>query len=92
MELLTDHVYLDLLKRSTPMKLSVEKYFRFWTFHEIFMNHIKNMGWLTSLIFTKSGTYYNITKDFGQVKLETIETEFQVLELSTSPNDSIKKL
>ena len=50
------------------------------------------MGWLTSLVFTKSGTYYNIAKDFGQVQLETTKTEYQALELSTNPNNNIKKL
>ena len=58
----------------------------------MFMNHIKNMGWLTSLVFTESGTNYNIAKDFGQFKLETIETEYQALEISVSPNDNITKL
>ena len=56
----------------------------------MFMNDIKNMGWLTSLFFTKSGTDYNVAKDFGLIKLETIETEYQALELSTSPNNNIK--
>ena len=42
----------------------------------MFMNHIEDMGSLTYLVFTKSGTYYNIAKDFGQVKVETIETEY----------------
>ena len=56
------------------------------------MNHIKNMGWLTYIVSTKSVTDYIIAKDFGQVKLETIETEYQNLELSTSPNHNIKKL
>ena len=32
------------------------------------------MGWITSLIFTESGTDYNIAKYFVQVKIETIET------------------
>ena len=56
----------------------------------MFVNHIKNMGWLTSLVFTESGTDYNIAKDFGQFKLEMIETEYQDLELSTSPKRDIK--
>ena len=58
----------------------------------MFMNHIENMGWLASLVFTESVTGYNIAKDFGEIKLETIETECQDLELSTSPNDNIKKI
>ena len=56
------------------------------------MNHIENMGWITSLGFTKSGTDYNIAKDFGQVKIETIETDYQALEIATQPTDNIKKL
>ena len=82
----------DLMTRATPTKLSVEKDFRFWPFHEIFMNHIKNMGWITSLIFTESGTDYNITKDFGQFKIEALETDYQALEIATQPTDDIKKL
>ena len=62
------------MTREAPTKLSVKNSFRFWPFHEILMNHIKNMGWLKYLVFTKSGTYYNIAKYFGEVKLETIET------------------
>ena len=56
------------------------------------MNHIKNMGWITSLVFTESGTDYNIAKYFGQVKIETIETDYQALEIATQPTDNIKKL
>ena len=58
----------------------------------MFMNHIKNMGWITSLVFTKSGTDYNIANYFGQVRIETIETDYQDLEISTQPTDNIKKL
>ena len=69
----------DLMTRSAPTKLSVGKYFRFWPFHDMFMNHIKNMGWIISIIFTKSGTDYNIAKDFVKFRLETIETYYQAL-------------
>ena len=57
----------DLMTRVAPMKLSIKKDFRFWLFHELFMNRIKNMGWITSLVFIESGTYYNIANYFGQV-------------------------
>ena len=80
------------MTRSAPTKLSIEKDFRFWPFHEIFMNHIKDMSWLTSLVLTESGTDYNTAKYFGQVKLETIEAGYQALELSTSHNNNIKNL
>ena len=56
------------------------------------MNHVKNMGWITSLAFTKSGTNYNIAKDFLQVIIETIEKYYQALKISTFPTDNIKKL
>ena len=69
----------DIMTRAAPTKLSVEKYFRFWIFHEMFMNHIENMGWITSLVFTESGAYYNIAKYFGQVKTETIDKYYQAL-------------
>ena len=55
------------------------------------MNHIENMGWITSLVFTESGTNYNIAKDFGQVKIETIETDSQALEIATQPTNNIQK-
>ena len=45
----------------------------------MFMNNVKNMGWLTSLVFTESGIDYNIAKDFGQVKLDTIKKEYQAM-------------
>ena len=48
------------------------------------------MGWITSLVFTESGTDYNIAKDFVQVKIETIGTEYQALEVATQPTDNIK--
>ena len=82
----------DLMTRAAPIKLSVEKDFQFWPFHEMFMNHIENMGWITSLVFTESGTDYNIAKDFGQVKVETIETDYKALEVATQSTDNIKKL
>ena len=49
------------------------------------MNHIINMGWIISLVFTESGTDYNIAEDFGQVKIDTIETDYQALEIATQP-------
>ena len=82
----------DIMARAAPTKLSDEKDFRFWPFHETFMNHIENMGWITSLVFTESGIDYNIAKDFGQVRIETTETDYQALEISTQPTDNIKKL
>ena len=42
----------------------------------MFMNHIENMGYITSLVFPESGTYYNIAKDFEQVRIETIDTDY----------------
>ena len=80
------------MNRAAPTKLSVVKDFRFWTFHEMFMNRIKNMGWITSLVFIKSGTNYNIAKDFLQVIIETIEIDYQALEIATQPTDNIKKI
>ena len=62
----------DILTREAPTKLSVEKDFRFWPFYEMFMNHIKNMGWITSIVFTESGTDYSIAKDYGKVRIEAI--------------------
>ena len=80
------------MTRAAPTKISVEKDLRFWPLHEMFMNHIKNMGWITSLVFAESLTDYNIVKDFGQVKIETIEKDYQALVISTQPTDNIKKL
>ena len=80
----------DLMTRAAPTKLSVDKSFRFWPFHEMFMNHIENMGWITSLVFTESGTDYNIAKDFGQVRIQTIDTDYQALEIANQPTDNIK--
>ena len=58
----------------------------------MFMNYIKNMGWMTSLVFTESGTEYKIPKNFDQIKLETVKTNYKALELAIIPNDNIKKL
>ena len=80
------------MTRAAPTKLSIKKDFRFWTFHEMFMNHIKDIDWIKSPVFTKSATDYNIAKDFGQVRLDTIQTDYQALEISTLPTDNIKKL
>ena len=78
----------DLMTRAAPTKLSVEKDFRFWPFHE--MNHIENMGWITSLVLTESSTDYSIAKDFGRVRIDTIEIDDQDLEVSTQLTDNIK--
>ena len=75
----------DIMTRAAPTKLSVEKDFRFWPFHEMFMNHIENMGWITSLVFTESGTDYNIANYFGKVRIETVETDYQALKIVTQP-------
>ena len=56
------------------------------------MNNIKNTGWLKYLVLTESGTDYNIANDFGKVQLDRIKTEYQALELATSPNDTMTKL
>ena len=58
----------------------------------MFMNNIKNTGWLKYLVLTESGTDYNIANDFGKVQLDRIKTEYQALELATSPNDTMTKL
>ena len=58
----------------------------------MFINHITNMVWLTSIVFTESGTHYNIANYFLLVKLKTIEMEYQAMELYISPNDNITKL
>ena len=80
------------MTRSFPTKLSAETYFQFLPFHEIFMSHIENMGWITSLFFIKPGTDYNIAEYFGLVIKETIEIDYQTLEISTQRTDNIKKL
>ena len=43
------------------------------------MARIENMVWITSIVFTESGTDYNIAEDFGQVRIETIEIDYQAL-------------
>ena len=58
----------------------------------MFMNHSKNMGWITFFVFTEPGTDYNIAKDFGQVSIQTIETDYQAIEIVTQRTDNIKKL
>ena len=68
----------DLMTRLAPTKLSTD-FFKFWPFHEMFMNHIENMGRITSLVLAKVDTDYNIAKDFGQFRIETIETDYQDL-------------
>ena len=56
----------------------------------MFMNHIKNIGWIKSLIFNKSGIYHNIVKAFGKFRIETIEKDYQDLKISSQPTDNIK--
>ena len=80
------------MSRGASTELSVEKDFQFWPFQEMFMNHMKNMGWITSLVFTESGTDYNIAKYFGQVRLQTIEKDYQALKISISPLITLKNL
>ena len=56
----------------------------------MFMNHIENMGWITSLVFVESGTYYNIANNFRQFRIDSIEIDYQAPEISTQPTDNIK--
>ena len=72
----------DIVTKVDPTKLSVKKDFRLWTFYEMFMDHIENMGRITSLVLAKVDTDYNIAKDFGQFRIETIETDYKDLEIS----------
>ena len=81
-----------LMARVAPTELSFEQDFRLWPFHDMSMNHIKILGWITSIVFTKSSIDDNIARDFVQVRVETIEKYYQVLEISTQPTDNIKKL
>ena len=78
----------DIMTRAATTKISVEKDFRFWSFHEMFMNHIKNLGWITYLVFAEAGTDYNIAKDFGQVRIETIDAHYQSMEVATQTTDN----
>ena len=80
------------MTRSAPTKIYVEKDFWFWPFYEMLMNHIENIGWITSLVFTKLGIYYKIAKDFWKVIIKVIETDYQALKISTQSTDNIKKL
>ena len=62
----------DIVTKVDPTKLSVKKDFRLWTFYEMFMDHIEDMGRITSLVFNESGTYYNIAKYLVPFRIETI--------------------
>ena len=57
----------------------------------MFINHIENMGWVTSLVFTESGTDYNIENYFVRVQLNKIEMEYKALEIATTTNNIINK-
>ena len=50
------------------------------------------MGWITSLVFVESGTYYNIANNFRQFRIDSIEIDYQAPEISTQPTDNIKKI
>ena len=62
----------DIVTKVDPTKLSVKKDFRLWTFYEMFMDHIENMGRITSLVFNESGIYYNIANYLVPFRIETI--------------------
>ena len=69
----------DIMTRAASTKISFEKDFRFCPFREMFVNHIESMGWIISLVFTESVTYYNILKGFGQVIIDMIKIDYQAL-------------
>ena len=39
-----------------------------------------------------TGTYYNIVKNFGHVRIDAIETYYQDLKIATQPTDNMKKI
>ena len=55
----------------------------------MFMTHIKNMGCITSLVFTKLGIDYNTAKDFGEVRIGKIEKNYQALKIATQLTGNI---
>ena len=79
------------MTRASPTKPSVKKDFRLWPFHEMLMNHIKNMGLIPSR-FHQIRHILQHCKGFGQLKKETIATNYQVLEIFTQPTYNIKKI
>ena len=56
------------MTRAAPTKLSVEKDFRFWPFHDMFMNHIENMGWIASVVFTDQAQIATLRKILDKSK------------------------
>ena len=79
-----------LMNRAASKKLSVNIDIRLWTFHKMFMNHIKNMVWITFLVFTELCTGYNIAKGFEKFRIETIWIDYHALKITTQPTDSKK--
>ena len=55
-------------------KLSYDKADQFWPFHEMFLNHIENMGWTEVFVIPVKGIDKDLSTNFGEIETPYIIT------------------
>ena len=60
----------------TKPALETQKYDdseNFWSFHEIFLNHIENFGWGDIVQYQLNNENKDLSTQFGEVPIQTIK-------------------
>ena len=77
----------ELMTKAGTHKLSYDKADQFWPFHEMFLNHIENMGWTEVFIIPVKGTDKDLSTNFGEIETSDIVTEKELQEANTTATD-----
>ena len=85
----------ELMIKATDEKLVYKQNeTNFWTFHEIFSTHVANMSWTDAMIFNVDGDDKDLTTQFGEIDMETLQNSWTILKAlpSTDAAAEIRKL
>ena len=65
----------ELMTKSGSCTLSYDDTNQFWPFHEMFLNHIENMGWAEVFTIPVNGANKNLSTNVGEVTTNNILAE-----------------
>lgn len=65
----------ELMTKAGSRTLSYDDTEQFWPFHEMFLNHIENMGWAEVFAIPVNGANKNLSTNFGEINTTDILTE-----------------
>ena len=83
----------ELMTKGTDEKLIFKQdKSNFWTFHETFSNHIRNMGWEDIMVYSIDSVEKNLTTQFGEIEMNALNREWQTIANSDTSAVLTKKL